>query len=112
VQIIEEVADEGSSFFPTINFYDEAGNLVEPTAIKWKLTDMLGNPINARSEVVETPSGTSFTFALTGADLELLGDNMGGRILTVWGTYTSVTFGAGKSYSHQVQFNIQPRVGG
>lgn len=112
MQVIEEVADEGSSFYPTITFRDENDQAMTPDTLKWKLTDPAGNIINGRSEVTISSPSSSVTIALGGADLEVLGDHMAARILTLWGTYTSTTHGAGRPFAFQVQFHIQPRVGG
>jgi hypothetical protein len=112
MQVIEEIAEEGSSFYPTVYFYDEAGSAMTPTTLYWKLTDMQGNVINSRSQVEVGAPSTSLTIALTGADLAILGDGIGERLITLWGTYTSVTHGAGQAFTFQAKFNIQPRVGG
>jgi hypothetical protein len=64
MQIIEEIAEEGSSFFPTIAFLDEAGAAMTPTLLHWKLTDMQGNVINPRSQVDVESLSTSLYRAL------------------------------------------------
>jgi hypothetical protein len=112
MQVIEDVANEGSSFYPTISFLDENGQAMTPDTLKWKLTDPSGNVVNGRSEVTESSPSTSLTIALGGADLDVLGDHTAARILTLWGTYTSSTHGAGRPFTFQVMFNIQPSVGG
>ena len=112
MQIIEEIADEGSSFYPTVEFINEDGAAFTPSALYWKLTDVRGNVINSRTQVTVGSPSTSLTFALTGNDLTVLGDNPVARIITVWGTYVSTTYGAGMTFSFQAVFNIQPRVGG
>lgn len=112
MQIIEEIAEEGSSFYPTIAFMDEFGAAVTPTVLHWKLTDMFGNVINSRSQVEVASPGTSLALALAGADLDALGNDVVSRLITVWGTYTSTAFGAGMTFLFQAKFNIQPRVGG
>lgn len=112
MQIIEEIAEEGSSFYPAVEFVDEDGAAFTPSTLYWKLTDLRGNVINSRSQVTVAVPSTSLSINLTGADLDVLGDNIVSRVITVWGTYISTTFGAGQSFSFQAQFNIQPRVGG
>lgn len=112
MQIIEETAKEGSSFYPTVEFIDEDGAAFTPTTLYWKLTDLRGNVINSRSQVTVGAPSTSLSLNLTGNDLAVLGDNIASRVITVWGTYVSTTFGAGQAFSFQAQFNIQPRVGG
>jgi hypothetical protein len=112
MQVIEEVADEGSSFYPTITFLDENGQAMTPTTLKWKLTDPAGNVINGRSEVAVSSPSSSLTIALGDGDLAVLGDHTAARIITLWGTYTSTTHGSGRPFTFQVMFNIQPRVGG
>lgn len=112
MQVIEEVANEGSSFYPTITFEDEHGQAMTPNTLKWKLTDPAGNVVNNRSEVTVSSPSTSLTIALGGADLDVIGDHLAARIITLWGTFTSSTHGAGQTFSFQVMFHIQPRVGG
>jgi len=112
MQIIEEVADEGSSFYPTVSFFNEDGGAFTPTTLTWKLTDMRGNVVNSRSAVVVGAPSTTLALELTGADLEVIGDNVVSRLITVWGTYVSATYGSGQPFSYQAMFNIQPRVGG
>jgi hypothetical protein len=113
MQLIEEVADEGSSFFPRIDFLDEDGAPVTVDTCFWKLTDMQGNVINERDAVEITPINTTYVvIPLGGSDLEVMGDAVASRLLTVYGTYTSSTYGANKPYRHQIKFNIQPEIGG
>jgi hypothetical protein len=112
MQVIEEVANEGSSFYPTITFQDENGQDMTPDTLKWKLTDPAGNVVNGRSEVTVGAPSTSITIALGGADLDVLGDHVAARVLTLWGTYTSTTHGSGQPFTFQALFNIQPRIGG
>ena len=110
--MIEELADEGSSFYPTVTFDDELGQSMTPSTLFWKLTDPMGNVINSRSAVTVAVPASSVTIALGGADLEVLGDHVATRIITLWGTYTSSNHGAGRPFTFQAQFNIQPRIGG
>ena len=103
-------AEEGSSFYPTMYFYDEDGVAMTPTTLYWKLTDLEGNIIRA-TVTVGAPS-TSLTVALTGTDLSCLGNDMTARLWTVWGTFNSGTHGAGQAFLFQAKFNIQPTIGG
>lgn len=112
MQIIEEIAEEGSSFFPTVYFYDETGAVMTPTTLFWSLTDMKGNAINARTAVSVGAPSTSLTIALRGADLDVIGNDIAARLLTFYGTYTSGVHGSGMTFLFQAMFNIQPRVGG
>ncbi|OGO40601.1 MAG: hypothetical protein A2Z04_04430 [Chloroflexi bacterium RBG_16_57_9] len=112
MQQIEEIAEEGSSFYPTIEFLDEAGAAMTPTLLHWKLTDMKGNVINSRTQVEVAAPATSLTLPLGGGDLDVLGNDVIERLITAWGTYTSSTHGAGQTFLFQFKFNIQPRVGG
>jgi hypothetical protein len=113
MQIIEEMADEGSSFYLQFSFYDEQipAQAFVPDTLFWSLTDMHGNAINSRSAVTVAVPASTLSIALTGADLAILGNDIGARIITIWGTWTSGTFGANQTLLFQTQFNIQPRVG-
>lgn len=112
MQIIEEIAEEGSSFYPTIEFLNEADAAMTPTVLHWSLTDMQGNVINSRTQVEVAAPSTSLTIALSGADLAVMGKDIASRLITCWGTYTSDVHGAGMTFLFQAKFNIQPRVGG
>lgn len=112
MQTIEEVAQEGSSFYPRIDFLSESGGAVVPDTLYWNLTDMDGNTINARSAVqVVSPSQSYYVFVLSGADLNVLGNGIAERILTAYGTYTSSVHGSNRPFLFQVKFGIQPKVG-
>jgi len=111
MQIIEEIANEGSSFYPTIYFWDEEGAAMTPTTLYWSLTDMNGNVINSRSAVNVAAPGTSLTIALGSADLVVLGNDIASRLITTYGTFTSGTHGAGQTFLFQAKFNIHPKVG-
>jgi hypothetical protein len=112
MQNIELVADEGSSYFPTVEFLDELGDPFTPSTLYWKLTDLHGNIINGRDAVNVASPDDTLTLQLGAADLAVTGDEIAARIITCWGTYTSISYGAGKNFSLQAKFNIQPRVGG
>jgi hypothetical protein len=112
MQVIEEKADEGSSFFPTVAFMDELNDPFTPDTLYWKLTDLFGNVINGRTQVTVASPDDTLTLQLSGGDLDVVGNDIAARIITCWGTYTSVLYGAGKSFSLQARFDIQPRIGG
>lgn len=109
--VIEELAEEGSSFYPRIDFYDEDGAAMTPDTLYWSLTDMAGNVINARSAVVVSVPSTYLTLKLSGDDLKVEGDDIASRLITYYGTYTSSTHGSGRPFLFQTKFNIQPRIG-
>jgi hypothetical protein len=108
------MADEGSSFYLQFSFLDEQIPPVAfvPDTLFWALTDMNGNAINSRSSVTVSVPASTLSIALTGADLNLAGNDIGARLITIWGTWTSGTFGANQTLLFQAQFNVQPRVGG
>jgi len=112
MQIIEEIANEGSSFFPTIEFFDELNVAMTPDTLFWDLTDLAGNIINERERIEVSSPGTSLTLALTGDDLDAMGDDVATRILNLYGTYTSSVHGSGMTFLFQAQFSVKPKVGG
>ena len=82
---LTEHAIEKSTYIVTIYFYDEDGNAVTPNNIHWKLTDILGNVINDRNDVEETPA-ESIDIVLSENDLVSDDKQI---VLCIWGTYNS-----------------------
>jgi hypothetical protein len=106
---IQEKAIEGSSFEASIDWVDENGDAVVPTAMAWTLMDGKGNIINSRDAVsISTPASTE-VLLLEGDDLKCSGENSPVRRWIYWnGTYTSTTHGAGKPLVDISSFDILP----
>lgn len=104
VQTIKAI--EKSTYVITVSFTDENGAAVTPDAgLNWSLTDMNGNYINSRQDVVISPA-TSVNVVLSGDDLKLTGaKDSGRRVLTVQGTYDS-TLGSDLPLKGETQFDI------
>jgi len=77
-----------------------------PLTVNWKMTDGRGNVVNSRTAETETPA-TTINIVLSGDDLALPDSNDTTRVVTVWGTYNSVTYGNGLYYTDEVSFDIQ-----
>lgn len=110
---IAKIATERSVYFIKLMFYDEFDQLFAPTELHWKLTDRKGNIINERDdiEIVSNLASTMY-IALGANDLVTLGESLAARVLTVWGEYTSGTFGSQMPFRRQALFNIEPEEGG
>lgn len=92
----------------TVTFTDETGASVTPTAVTWTLTDTSGNVINSRLDVTATP-GATVTFALSGNDLAVTGNDVRRVLLVEW-TYNS-TLGTGLPGKAQAFFSVEQLVG-
>jgi hypothetical protein len=103
-------ASEKSTYIVTAEFFDENGVAMIPSSIKWTLTDMNGNVINSRHEIVIAPPTQSITIVLFGADLALGDNDLGERALLIEATYTS-TLGAGLPLNEELDFKIGDLVG-
>lgn len=105
---LAEKAIEGSTYEVTVNWVDENGDSVTPSAMAWTLMDGEGNIINNRDAVaIGVPSATE-VILLEGADLDASGDAAARRFVYWNGTYTSVVHGAGKPLKDIVSFDIMP----
>lgn len=94
IETLPNIASELSSYIITLSFTDETGNAVTPDSVKWTLTDLDGNVINNRQDVVISSLSSSVPVVLEGDDL-LVGVNyrLEKRMLTIEGTYTSSIHG-------------------
>jgi len=105
---IQEPAIEGSSYEISIDWTDENGDSVTPTAMAWTLMDKDGNIINSRDAVaIGVPSSTEVIF-LSGDDLMCDGNAETTRYVYWSGTYTSAVHGAGKPLIDISSFDILP----
>ena len=105
---IAEKAIEGSSFEITIDWVDENGDSVTPSAMAWTLMDPEGNIINSRDAVsIGAPASTE-VILLEGDDLAASGNGVVRRLVYWNGTYTSVVHGAGKPLKDITSFDILP----
>ncbi len=101
-------ANDKSSYYVTLDFFNEEGTPVSPTTATWTLTDGNGDIINQRDSVpIANPVGVSTTISLWGDDLAAgttRADNT--RNLTVEATYVSITTGDEKPLTKAVRFMI------
>lgn len=108
--VLTTPANEQSVFWITVSFFDEDTNAMAPDVATWTLTDLEGNLINSREDVaIDTPD-TSEVIELSGNDLAVDGNDIVERLLTLEGTYTSVTYGASKPFKFQIKFPIEPTI--
>ncbi len=111
METLSTVAGEESTYIVTCTFTDEDDVAMTPNTVTWQLTDMRGNVINNRTAVSEAAAEV-VNIVLSGDDLSLLTDtNDTTRIVTVWGTYDSATYGNGLKYTDEVRFAIENYVG-
>ena len=87
--LTENPAVEGSTYVVTFTFSDEDGNDVTPKTLLWTLTDVMGEVINSRLDVSETPTSNVVKIVLSGNDLVLSNDTDDRIYLQVNGTYDS-----------------------
>jgi hypothetical protein len=106
--VLTTPANEQSVYWVTIEFWDEADNAMAPDVAAWTLSDLMGNLINAREDISITDPGIEETVELSGDDLAVDGNDIVQRIITLEGTYTSVTYGADKPFKFQIKFPIEP----
>jgi len=107
--ILDEKANERSSYFPIITFRDEPGALVVPITATWTLLDGLGAVVNARNNVPISPLASVVTLVLHGADLAV-GVAGVARDLVIQSTYNS-TLGNGLENNEVIHFDIEPLPG-
>ena len=105
---LAEKAIEGSSYEVNIDWVDENGDAVVPTAMAWSLIDKDGNIINSRDAVSIASPASSETILLEGDDLKCSGNAPAKRYVYWNGTYTSTTHGAGKPLVDITSFDIEP----
>lgn len=108
--VLTTPANEQSVYWVTVGFLDEDNNAMAPDVATWTLTDLMGNLINAREDVVITTPETSEVLELSGDDLAVDGNDIVQRLVTLEGTYTSVNYGASKPFKIQIQFPIEPTI--
>ena len=104
LELLSDVADEEGTFVVVATF---SGT---PITVNWKLTDALGNVVNSRSTETETATDV-VNIILSGDDLALPDKNDTTRIVTVWGTFNSDTYGNGLPYTEEVSFTIENYIG-
>lgn len=107
---IEEKAIEGSSFEVSVDWVDENGDSVTPSAMAWSLVDADGNIINSRDAVAIGSPASTEVLLLEGADLAASGNSPVRRWVIWSGTYTSVVHGAGKTLKDSCSFDIMPLI--
>ena len=70
-------ATDQSSYVVKVDFTDESGDAVTPTAATWTLTDGNEDLVNSREDVTISSLAATISIPLSGADLDV--DEDGGR---------------------------------
>jgi hypothetical protein len=99
-------ANEGGTYGINVAFTGLNAETFTPKTLEWTLSDLNGVIINSRDRVSVSPSGTSYLFIMSGADLEYdeeAADTE--RVFTVEGTFDA-TYGTDLPFRDQVQFSI------
>jgi hypothetical protein len=95
---VTDTAPEGSTIGIKIDFTDEDGNPMVPSAITWSLTDrpargVAATIVNSREDVAVAVPASTVTAVLSGDDLSFLSSEdeevLVERVFTVEYTYTS-----------------------
>lgn len=102
-------ATEGSTYVVPFSLTGDDGTTVTPSTAQWTLTDMAGNVINERSNVVIATPAASNEIVLTGSDLAEIANDAGYRVITVSGSYV-VGEGQFRSFTEEIVFSIEGRV--
>ena len=68
IRIRQTVPEQSTAAF-AVTFTDETDALVVPTSITWTLYNRSGQVMNARENVVVTPTASTVTIVLSGDDL-------------------------------------------
>lgn len=104
-------ATDRSSYYVTVDFFDEAAEPVPPITATWTLTDGNGNIVNQRDQIaIPGPVGTSTTIALSGDDIAYASDGTRAdntRNLTITATYVSTTTGTEMPLVTAVRFMVE-----
>ena len=102
-------AVEQSTYVVKIDFLDEDGVAVTPTAATWTLTDPAGNVVNSRTAVSISSPASTVNVVLSGLDLALEGYSTSTRHFLVEATYNS-TLGNGLPLKAEATFEIEDLV--
>jgi len=85
------------------------GAPIVPATARWTLTDIAGNVINGREDVVIAVPESSNEIVLTDDDLVSHDDSDGYRRIVVNGTYAT-NDGESQPFSEEIEFSIEGRV--
>jgi hypothetical protein len=108
IKIDGNYAVEESTYVITLNFTDENGDPVTPTAANWTLTDESGAAINSRENVVLSGLAAEMEVVLSGNDLAISSGFSGVsemRVFTIEATYNS-DLGVGLPLKDQLKFPV------
>ena len=104
---LKEYANEGSTFIINVDLKDEAGMVVLPKTLTWKLLNSESSIINERDGVVVALPEESTPIVLSGDDLAINGTAVREeRSLVVTATYDSI-LGADLPVIDEYRFFIQ-----
>lgn len=107
-------ARDRSSYVVKVDFTDENGDTVVPTAATWTLTDGNGEVVNERSQTTIGSLAATVYLALSGDDLEYQTDDdddtqrlLNLRVVVVEATYTSSLTGGPLPVKKAIKFKIE-----
>jgi len=108
---MDQLADatDQSSYVVQVDFSDETGAEVTPTAATWTLTDGNGDLVNTRENIPVTSLASTIYVALSGADLDVeeAGDRTENlRCLVVSASYNSILTGSLLPIKKAVKFLV------
>ena len=86
---LSTLAKEESTYIITAFFKDENNNNVIPKTILWSLSDINGNIINGKEDIIISEMNYSIDIVLYGDDLVLPDENDPWRLLLIKATYDS-----------------------
>lgn len=104
-QVLDELAEERSTYSIVAEFSDEAGNPMAPNVLYWSLYKGRDVVVNNRYQIGITPAA-SVEIVLSGADLALVRGETRNRVLIIEGTYDS-DVGLGLPLKDAVRFTIK-----
>lgn len=108
IDTLSPVAKEGSTYVLTVEFTDEDGAAVTPTAATWSLEDSAGAEVNGRTNVPITGLASSVDIVLNADDLTAGGHILEELLVTVDATYNS-GLGTGLKSVKQYKLPVERR---
>jgi len=108
---LKEIAGERSRYQVVVSVLNLAGSSVQPSSLKWTLTDTVGNIRNNRDRVSILSPSADHPILLYGNDLSVFEDTeFAERRLLIEATYTEGEL-TGIPYTHEYRFKIRNFVG-
>ena len=104
---LEDNAKEKATYVITVAFKDENGTAITPKTLSWSLTDRKGRVINSREDVAVGSPSSSENIVLSGNDLALANNDNRIRVLSIYATYDSATYGNDLPLREEAEFKIE-----